>query len=186
MTSARHRRRRRRERLRLSLALLSANFVRQNPTRVFGVRRPFRHACRCQKHPWTRMTHRSVSITTSGQPGNSSTWSRNRNPRFASTLRTIRSGPVFWLFTSPIRSERWLKIIVHFRAARLFGEVSRIQRPKQIPCIQPGTPECQKRNQPCFASERFIRVTKYKPRSELAMRAVSDCRSPKMGACGGQ
>lgn len=54
-----------------SLISFILSFVLQNPTRDFGIRSPSAHECRCQKHPWTKMTRRSLMKTRSGVPGRS-------------------------------------------------------------------------------------------------------------------
>ena len=49
----------------------------------------------CQKHPSTKMTNRSFTITISGRPGRSRRCSRNRTPRRWSSRRSWISGVVF-------------------------------------------------------------------------------------------
>jgi hypothetical protein len=56
--------------LRLSRRLLARNFARQNAALVFGVVAFAQAECRCQKHPWTKMTVRILAKTMSGRPGN--------------------------------------------------------------------------------------------------------------------
>ena len=48
----------------------------------------------CQKHPSTKMTNRSFTITISGRPGRSRRCSRNRTPRRWSSRRSWISGVV--------------------------------------------------------------------------------------------
>jgi len=55
-----------------SRALLPASLFTQNALRVAGTDCPLRHACRCQKQPWTNTTLRMDGKTRSGESGEES------------------------------------------------------------------------------------------------------------------
>jgi len=62
--------------------------------------------CRCQKHPWTKITFRRDGKTMSGFPGRSDRCSRNLYPQRCSRVRRVRSGIVFLAFTCRISALR--------------------------------------------------------------------------------
>ena len=65
---------------RSSRAWLAANFGSQKSRRLFGILEIWQEgsACRCQKHPWTRMTFLRGPKTMSGRPGKSLRCNRYR------------------------------------------------------------------------------------------------------------
>jgi hypothetical protein len=76
-----------------SRLMFPSNLRSQNSWRVFGLYAS-PQSCRCQKHPWTRMTVRLDRKTMSGRPGRSRACRRKRYPIPCSSLRTSFSGPV--------------------------------------------------------------------------------------------
>lgn len=77
-TITRHPSRRSSETCRRSRTALLSSFRLQKTRLVAGMLRPFGHECRCQKHPWTKMTALSRGKTRSGVPGKSRRCSRKR------------------------------------------------------------------------------------------------------------
>lgn len=77
-----------------SRTVFALNLVAQNSALVAGIDCPLRHRCRCQKHPWTKITFRRDGNTMSGLPGRSARWRRYRYPRACSSRRTRSSGAV--------------------------------------------------------------------------------------------
>lgn len=78
-------------RLFLSRFLLLSIFSFQKAALVCG-RRPFWHACPCQKHPWTKITFLREEKTRSGVPGRFLACRRKRYPIRWTSDRTANSG----------------------------------------------------------------------------------------------
>ena len=83
-------------RLRLSRSMLASNFCCQNSWRVAGVVASLQFACRCQKHPCTKMQSRCFGSTMSGVPGKRRSLSTYRSPALCRTFRMKISGLVFF------------------------------------------------------------------------------------------
>lgn len=98
-TITRQPRRRSSLRERSSRATLRANFASQNSRCASGVVAREQPLCRCQKHPFTKITVPYFRSTMSGVPGNDLSHSRNRNPSPYSNDRIRFSGPVSLLRT---------------------------------------------------------------------------------------
>ncbi len=82
-----------------SRAIFASNFAAQKSVLVFGVVAPRQPACRCQKHPCTKIAIRWRGRTMSGRPGRSRRWRRKRYPMACRARRTANSGFVFVPFT---------------------------------------------------------------------------------------
>ena len=68
------------------------NFFVQKSCLLFGVYAYLQPGCRCQKHPWTKITALYFGKTMSGQPVSVLTWRRNLYPILWSRDRTMTSG----------------------------------------------------------------------------------------------
>jgi hypothetical protein len=66
----------------------------QNSTRVFGMYAYLHPACRCQKHPCTKMVRLCRGKVMSGRPGRSRRCRRNRKPARCKDRLTANSGEV--------------------------------------------------------------------------------------------
>ena len=93
-------------RTRSSRATLRANFASQNSRCASGIVAREQFLCRCQKHPFTKITVLCLFRTMSGVPGNDLSHSRNRNPSACSSDRIFTSGFVSRLRTRDMLRER--------------------------------------------------------------------------------
>jgi hypothetical protein len=79
----------------VSRAMFRSNFSTQNSVLLFGVVAILHPLCRCQKHPWTKITVLYRVSTISGLPGRSLRCSLNRKPSACNARRSATSGEVF-------------------------------------------------------------------------------------------